>query len=140
MKINKKWRVFISDSLAMVSFSFILMVPIEVLYMKLTIEQSLAMRASLILPNICIGLLIGIFSVKYAHLRELNILWKFFFDTVILLVISTIVYCILLYLIGSTRKQIIDGLVSSVIISLLIGRPYGWWQDLFRKKIFKICE
>lgn len=134
---TNKRRLFIADTLAMVIFSFVTGMAIELLIAKMDIMQSLTSRVVAIPLNLVTARPYGLyrdFIVKRLNVKQ-RIL-KSLVDILIFVSFQVPVYIFVLLVAGADLEQIIKACSSVIMFFLVLGRPYGLFLD-FLRKLFK---
>jgi hypothetical protein len=125
----------IIDAGSAITFGLITMSPIELWVIDLPVEGWIKIRLSSIPGNIIYGVLYGLISSIPIMVcwRQRSIKSKIWTDTILAVVLGTLLYSILLYCSAASADQIQKGVLLSMIISVTTGGLYGWWQDTLRK-------
>jgi len=136
-------RKFLADTLAMITFSIIVKVFVELIVAKVTLLEYLGSCVVGTAINLIIGRPYGWLRDKvFAVFVKANAgrMKKLIVDTLIFVATQMPIYFLLLLCIGVDFKKILVACTTlTVIIPFLAGRPYGVVLDLFRR-FFKINQ
>ncbi len=131
-----KFRQAAADMFAMVVFSFIAGMAIEIFVSGMTFEQSLASRLLAIPVNIAIALPYGIFRDwvlrRGAHISPSKTMKKLA-DMFAYVCFQSPVYAAILYVVGASNEQIITAVSSNAVVAGGLGVVYGVFLDACRK-------
>ncbi|MDO9514992.1 MAG: L-alanine exporter AlaE [Syntrophales bacterium] len=132
-----------ADITAMIIFSTVLCMLIEIFIAGLTVFQSLQARAAAVPVNLVTGRPYGWFRDRLFVILRIdrsNRLMMIFGDTLAFVVFQVPLYVVVLLFAGATWSQIT---VSSLFMSLafmVTGRPYGIFLDLCRNMAGKFLK
>ncbi len=133
----------VADITAMIIFSSVLCMTIEIFIAGLTVFQSIQARLAAIPVNLVTGRPYGWFRDRlfvFLGIDRFSPLKMILGDTLAFVIFQVPLYVVVLLFAGATWKQI---MISSVFMSLifsLAGRPYGLFLDLCRSLSFRIVE
>lgn len=125
-----------ADTFAMVVFSFIAGMGIEIFISGMTFEQSLASRVLSIPVNIAIAWPYGVFRdwVMRQGLRlQQGSLMKKLCDLIAYVAFQSPVYAMILVAVGASPEQIVTAVTSNAVVSCVLGVLYGYFLDHCRK-------
>ncbi|MCW8327474.1 L-alanine exporter AlaE [Photobacterium sp. SDRW27] len=125
-----------ADTFAMVIFSFITGMLIEVFVSGMTFEQSLASRTLSIPVNIAIAWPYGVFRdyvIRQGHRLSPTSWMKGLSDMVAYVLFQSPVYAAILWVVGADVDQIITAVTSNAFVSGMLGVVYGQFLDLCRR-------
>jgi len=125
-----------ADTFAMVVFSFIAGMIIEIFVSGMTFEQSLASRVLSIPVNIAIAWPYGVFRdwVLKQGLRVNQRGWmKKLCDLIAYVAFQSPAYALILLAVGASNEQIITAVSSNAVVSCALGVLYGYFLDYCRK-------
>ncbi|MGF1714060.1 L-alanine exporter AlaE [Photobacterium chitinilyticum] len=125
-----------ADTFAMVVFSFITGMLIEVFVSGMTFEQSLASRTLSIPVNIAIAWPYGVFRdfvIRSGHRLSPANWMKGLSDMVAFVLFQSPVYAAILWVVGADVDQIITAVTSNAVISGALGVVYGLFLDSCRR-------
>ncbi|USD64311.1 L-alanine exporter AlaE [Vibrio sp. SCSIO 43136] len=129
-------RNFAADTFAMVVFSFIAGMIIEVMISGMSFEQSLASRMLSIPVNIAIAMPYGVFrdwalrTGRRVHRSELA---QKVSDIIAYVAFQSPVYALILISIGATSEQILTAVSGNLVGYCILGVLYGYFVDACRK-------
>lgn len=133
MKINRLW---LADTLALMSFTMITGMFVEVAIAGMTIQQSLLSRLLCQPVNIVTGRIYGIFRdkiiKKLSHKKQrkwYNVLG----DIIAFITFQLPLYIMILVIIGMDMQNITKAAMSQTLALLVLGAPYGYWLTVVRK-------
>lgn len=129
-----------ADTFAMVIFSFIAGMLIEVFISGMTLEQSLASRTLSIPINIAIAWPYGVFrdAMLRAGKRLSTSGWmRSVADMLAYVLFQSPVYAMILLVVGADTDQIMKAVASNAVVSGALGVVYGHFLDACRK-MFKV--
>jgi len=136
-------RKFVADTLAMIIFSTVVGMIIEIGIAGLTIKQSFNARMIAILVNLLTGRLQGIFYdwiFKKLKVRKEKILQKYIGEVIAFGFFQIpFVNASILFLVGANFSQISRSGMTLIIISIFISKPYGFLLN-FCRKLFKTSK
>lgn len=133
--IPQKIKRVIADILALVIYSFITGMIIEIFLSGMTFSQSLSSRLLSIPVNIVIAWPYGIyrdFLVLNSEKIYKHFLIKSFVDLFAYVSYQSPVYASILWFVGANEQQIITAVTSNAIISMVLGIIYGRFLDFCR--------
>ena len=133
---KKRISLFIADIVAMIFFSAVLCMGIEIFIAKMTPLQSLQARLAAIPVNLLTGRPYGCFRDRLFAFFSIDAsrpVRAFFGDTLAFVIFQVPLYVIVLLTAGATWRQIALSTVFMSLIFSLAGRPYGIFLELCRK-------
>ena len=133
-------RKLIADTFAMVTFSTIVGIIIELGIAGLTLPQSIHARVLAIPVNVLTGRPNAVFRdflVKKIRAEKAGQIKKALVDVAAFVLFQVPLYALVLFLSGATISQIIVASGTVVVFSTISGRPYGIFLGLSRK-LFKV--
>ncbi|MDX2350318.1 MAG: L-alanine exporter AlaE [Porticoccus sp.] len=133
MKINRLW---LADTLALMSFTIITGMFIEVAIVGMTIQQSLLSRLLCQPVNIVTGRMYGIYRDKIIATLRNNKLQKLpsvLGDITAFITFQLPLYILILFIIGMDMQSITKAGMSQTLALLVLGAPYGYWLTVVRK-------
>ena len=133
---KKRLSLFIADITAMIFFSAVLCMGIEIFIAGLTPFQSLQARLAAIPVNLLTGRPYGCFRDRlfaFFSIDAAKPVRAFFGDTLAFVIFQVPLYVIVLLTAGATWRQIALSTVFMSLIFSLAGRPYGIFLELCRK-------
>ncbi|WP_299014470.1 L-alanine exporter AlaE [uncultured Photobacterium sp.] len=125
-----------ADTFAMVIFSFVTGMLIEVFVSGMSFEQSLASRTLSIPVNIAIAWPYGVFRdffVRNGNRLSPTSWMKWLSDMVAFVLFQSPVYAGILWVVGADVDQIITAVTSNAVVSGMLGVVYGQFLDLCRR-------
>ncbi|MEA4882041.1 MAG: L-alanine exporter AlaE [Synergistaceae bacterium] len=128
--------LFIADIMAMIFFSAVLCMGIEIFIAGMTPFQSLQARLAAIPVNLLTGRPYGVFRDRlfaFFSIDATKPVRAFFGDTLAFVIFQVPLYVIVLLTAGATWRQIALSTVFMSLIFSLAGRPYGIFLELCRK-------
>ncbi|MDX1302044.1 L-alanine exporter AlaE [Photobacterium sp.] len=129
-----------ADTFAMVLFSFVTGMMIEVFVSGMTFEQSLASRTLSIPVNIAIAWPYGVFRdyvLRSGYCLSPSRWMKGLSDMVAYVLFQSPVYAGILWVVGADADQIMTAVTSSALVSGALGIVYGQFLDVCRR-MFKV--
>ncbi|MDX2320104.1 MAG: L-alanine exporter AlaE [Moritella sp.] len=129
-----------ADTFAMVVFSFVVGMLIEIFVSGMSFERSLASRVVSIPVNIAIAYPYGLyrdFIIKTGAKLVKSKLTKKFGDTFAYVSFQSPAYALILLSVGADFAQIVTAVSSNAVVSCFVGVFYGLFLDLCRK-IFRV--
>lgn len=129
-----------ADTFAMVVFSFIVGMIIEIFISGMSFDRSLASRIVAIPVNVITAYPYGMyrdFIISLISKRTQSKLLKRIADTFSYVSFQSPVYALILVAVGADFQQIITAVLSNAVISCCIGFIYGQFLDICRK-LFKV--
>jgi hypothetical protein len=135
---TNKRRLFIADTLAMVIFSFVTGMAIELLIAKMDVMQSITSRVVAIPLNLLTARPYGLYRdliTKRVNVKHRVL--KGFIDILIFVSFQVPVYIFVLLVAGANLEQIVKACSSVITFFIFLGRPYGLFLD-FLRKLFKV--
>ncbi|PJE80318.1 L-alanine exporter AlaE [invertebrate metagenome] len=137
MKI-KVSRYFLADTIALMIFTFISGISIEVGIAGFTIRQSLISRLLCVPVNLGTARPYGMYRDAIQHVTEKllpSTLQGTLSDIIAYVSFQLPLYIVILLFAGLSWKEIGIASVSQVTALIILGRPYGLWLEFCRKKI-----
>lgn len=125
-----------ADTFAMVIFSFITGMMIEVFISGMTFEQSLASRTLSIPVNIAIAWPYGVFRDMMIRqgMKLSSVGWmKGLSDMLAYVLFQSPVYACILLVVGADFDQIITAVTSNAFVSGALGVVYGQFLEMCRR-------
>lgn len=136
ISVSSRFRQAAADMFAMVVFSFVAGMAIEVFVSGMTFEQSLVSRTLSIPVNILIAIPYGLFrdwvlnnSARLSTAKPV----KKMADMLAYVTFQSPVYASILLIVGASTDQIITAVLSNAIIAGGMGVVYGVFLDACRK-------
>ena len=133
-------RRFLADTFAMITFSTVVGMVIELFVSGLTLGQSVQTRLTAIIPNMLTGRLQGIFRdwvfAKTGADKGGQIL-KGISDIIAFTFFQAPLYAVVLLTAGAEWEQILKACGTVALLSAFMGRPYGVFLD-FSRWLFRI--
>ncbi|HAS63810.1 MAG TPA: L-alanine exporter AlaE [Vibrio sp.] len=129
-------RNALADTFAMVVFSFVSGMLIEIFVSGMTFEQSLASRTLSIPVNIAIAWPYGIFRDAMLRLGgrvSSSSIMKNISDLLAYVLFQSPVYAGILVVVGASGEQIVTAVASNAVVSCGMGVLYGYFLDMCRK-------
>ena len=135
MKINQNW---LADTVALISFTVVTGMFIEMAIVGMTLRQSLISRLMCQPINISLGRAYGLYRDYIIHrfnpcgnsrLKEVA------GDIVAYLTFQLPPYILILMIVGMDWSSIATASVSQTIALVILGGPYGQWLSLVRRKM-----
>ncbi|WP_279152626.1 L-alanine exporter AlaE [Photobacterium iliopiscarium] len=140
IKVPFRVRNAAADIFAMVVFSFITGMMIEVFISGMSFEQSLASRTLSIPINIAIAWPYGMFRdyvIGWGRKLSPTRWMKGFSDMVAYVVFQSPIYACILLAVGANKEQIIAAVMSNILVSGALGVVYGQFLE-FCRKMFRV--
>lgn len=133
MKFNRLW---LADTLALMSFTIITGMFIEVAIAGMTIQQSALSRLLCQPINIVTGRMYGIYRDKIidklSHGKQRK--WsKVLGDITAFITFQLPLYIVILVIIGMDMQGIVKAAMSQTLALFVLGAPYGYWLTIVRK-------
>ena len=125
-----------ADTFAMVVFSFVAGMAIEIFVSGMTFEQSLASRMLSIPVNIAIAWPYGVFRdymLRKGSRLSPSSWMKNLADLLAYVLFQSPVYAAILWTVGADMDQIITAVTSNAAVSCVMGVIYGYFLDVCRK-------
>ncbi|CCO48374.1 conserved hypothetical protein [Vibrio nigripulchritudo SOn1] len=125
-----------ADTFAMVVFSFVVGMLIEIFVSGMTFEQSLQSRTLSIPVNIAIAWPYGVFRdwvLNQGGRIHTGELMKRISDVVAYVLFQSPVYAAILWFVGASTDQILAAVASNAVVSCGLGVLYGYFLDNCRK-------
>ncbi|PSW18680.1 L-alanine exporter AlaE [Photobacterium sanctipauli] len=125
-----------ADTFAMVIFSFITGMMIEIFVSGMTFEQSLASRTLSIPVNIAIAWPYGVFRdlvIRQGMRLSGNGWMKAASDMVAYVMFQSPVYAAILFVVGADVDQIMTAVASNAVVSGALGVVYGQFLEMCRR-------
>lgn len=135
-----KARKFIADTFAMITFSTVVGMVIEILISGMTLGQSIQARLTAIPLNFITARPYGIFRdwiFRMTGANESGQIRKGFADIMAFVLFQVPLYATILFTSGANLKQIITACSTVSILFVFMGRPYGAFLD-FSRWLFRI--
>ena len=135
MKINRLW---LADTLALISFTMLTGMFIEIALVGMTVQQSLQSRLLCQPINILTGRLYGIYRDKLICQAEQRVGGKvanMIGDIVAYISFQLPLYIVILFTVGVDINNIINAALTQSIALLVLGTPYGYWLTKVRRLI-----
>ncbi|MFH0265003.1 L-alanine exporter AlaE [Vibrio rumoiensis] len=133
---SARFRQAAADMFAMVVFSFIAGMAIEIFVSGMSFHQSLASRTLSIPVNIVIAIPYGLFrdwvlrnSQRISEKRGM----KKIADMFAYVTFQSPVYAMILLVVGATPSQIVTAVISNAVVAGAMGVVYGVFLDACRK-------
>ena len=133
-------RRFFADTFAMITFSTVVGMVIEILISSMTFGQSVQARLIAIPANLLSARLYGMFRDWIFRLMKADKggqVRKGVADILAFVLFQVPLYATILATSGANLHQIATACGTVTIFSVFMGRPYGFFLDLSRK-LFKI--
>ena len=135
MKISKNW---LADTIALISFTVVTGMFIEMAIVGMTLRQSLMSRLLCQPVNLTTGRLYGIYR-DYIIARvcgdQKTRLKEMVGDIFSYLTFQLPLYIVILLIVGMDLNGIITAAVSQTLALVILGAPYGQWLRFVRKKM-----
>ena len=135
MKINRNW---LADTLALISFTVVTGMFIEMAIVGMTLKQSLFSRLLCQPINITLGRVYGIYRdwvMRRICINEESTPRKIAGDITAYLTFQLPPYIGILVFVGMNREGIFMAAISQTVALVLLGAPYGQWLSLVRNKL-----
>lgn len=135
MKINRHW---LADTVALISFTVVTGMFIEIVIVGMTLQQSLLSRIMCQPLNIAFGRIYGLyrdFIIAKVCGNNKSYVKEVVGDILSYLTFQLPLYLVILIVIGMDIEGIITATVSQTIALVILGAPYGKWLSFVRKKI-----
>jgi len=132
MKINRLW---LADTLALISFTIVTGMFIEIALVGMTVQQSIQSRLLCQPINILTGRLYGIYRDKIIMQTSLRMASKWANvagDIVAYITFQLPLYIAILLVIGVDFEHIIKATLTQTSALLVLGAPYGYWLSKVR--------
>ena len=135
MKISRNW---LADTVALISFTVVTGMFIEIAIVGMTLRQSVMSRLLCQPVNLTTGRMYGIYrdyiiakicGEKRTRLKEV------IGDICSYLTFQLPLYIVILMIVGMDREGIITAAISQTAALVVLGAPYGQWLGFVRKKI-----
>lgn len=133
MKINRLW---LADTLALMSFTIITGLFIEIALVGMTVMQSLQSRLLCQPINILTGRLYGLYRDKVITQTANKIPGKIsnvIGDILAYITFQLPLYVVILWLVGVDLPGIIKASLTQTAALLILGAPYGYWLTKVRR-------
>ncbi|MDP3770123.1 MAG: L-alanine exporter AlaE [bacterium] len=136
----RKWtkntfRLFVADTFAMIVFTSIVGMGMEMVVVGLSLMQSLQSRATAILVNSITARPYGIYRdmiFRKFKIKKGNQFQEGFADTFANFSFQLPLYALILLSTNATFYQILKGIGSLAVLMLVTGRPYGLFLTFCR--------
>lgn len=125
-----------ADILAMITYSTVIGLIVEIFIAKLTLGQSLRSRATSIPANFLTARPYGLYRdwVKNQLTSRLSgAAWVIVADIIAFSSFQVPLYIVILMISGATLEQAVRSSVTVLFVSLVSGRPYGILLEFFRR-------
>ena len=135
MKINRNW---LADTLALMSFTIVTGMFVEIVVVGMTLQQSLFSRLFCQPVNILTGRMYGAYRDWIINLfcrSKQTFLRESFGDVTAFLTFQLPMYIVILIVIGIEQQAIVTASISQTASLLILGAPYGQWLKLVRRKL-----
>ena len=139
-KENYVIRRLFADTFAMVIFSTVVGMIIEVFVSGITLNQSVQARLTAIPVNLIIARPYGIFRdwiIKITHANEGGQIKKAIVDIISFVIFQVPIYSTILLTTGASVHKIVIAAGMLTIVSAFVGRPYGIFLD-FSRWLFRV--
>jgi hypothetical protein len=139
---SKKARKFYSDIFAMVIFSTVVGMIVEIYISGLALLQSVQARATAAPMNIITARPYGIYRdwlFRAFKAKNASQWIKGYLDILAFVTFQVPLYASILFTTGASGKQILISCSTLLALSFIIGRPYGLFLSLFRW-LFKVND
>jgi len=133
-------RRFFVDTFAMITFSTVVGMMIEIFISGMTLGQSMQARLTAIPVNLLTARLYGIFRdwiLQVMRTNEGGQVKKGIADILAFILFQVPLYAIILATSGANIRQIATACGTITILSAFMGRPYGIFLD-FSRWLFRI--
>jgi len=133
-------RRFLSDTFAMITFSTVVGMVIEIIVSGMTLNQSVQARLTAIPANLLTARLYGMFRdwiFRLLRAQEGSQLKKGIADILAFVLFQVPLYATILATSGANICQIATACGTVTIFSAFMGRPYGIFLD-FSRWLFRI--
>ena len=140
MKINRLW---LADTLALMSFTIVTGMFIEVAIVGLTLQQSIMSRVLCQPVNILTGRMYGIYRDKIiARLSrsKSNKGRQVAGDIIANITFQLPLYIVILLSLGMDIPSIAKAAMIQTLALLVLGAPYGYWLTIIRKFLHATTE
>lgn len=129
----------VADTFAMVTFSYVSGMCIEIGIAGLTLSQSITSRNASIPLNLITGAPFASFrDYLQRKLYSSNKIIRLFVDLVAFLSFQIPIYVCVLLFAGANLHQIVKAVGAVIIFFLIMGPPYGMYLDVCRKGFRRI--
>lgn len=133
----RSMRRFFADTFAMVVFSVLVGVFVELAISGLALEQTMRVRAAAVPVSLAIGRPYGLYRDWLFHRLtddgHNGLIRRIMVDTFANLTFQIPLYILILAFNGATRLQIIAAVGSILLIAVISGRPYGVFLNTCRR-------
>ncbi len=133
-------KKFVIDTLAMVTFSWVVGMIVEIFISGLTLGQSLQSRVTGTLANVLTGGIYGKFHdwlFKITNTTNKNQIREFIVGTIAFVLFQVPLYVLILLSTGATVSQITIATATITVTSIFSGGPYEWFLTKIRH-FFKV--
>lgn len=133
-------KKFLADTFAMITFTAVVGMGVEIFLAKMTLLQSLHARVASAPVNLVTARPYGIFRdwvYKITKVSEGGAIRRALADIVAFVLFQMPVYAFILFLSGATLPQIAKACSAGVFITAFVGWPYGLYLD-FCRKLFRL--
>ena len=135
MKINRHW---LADTIALITFTVVTGMFIEIAIVGMTLKQSLLSRLMCQPLNITLGRAYGIyrdFVITRVCGAQRTSVKEIAGDILAYLSFQLPLYIGILLFLGMGVKEIITASISQTVALVILGAPYGQWLGFVRKKL-----
>ena len=136
--MNRSWKMLVADTLAMILFSTVMCMSIEVFVAGMTITQSLIARAAAVPTNLLTGRPYGCYrDILFSrfNLDGNSFLQNALGDTVAFVSFQLPLYAFVLLMAHASLHQIIISGGMMTLVFAVAGRPYGVFMGYCRRLI-----
>lgn len=132
--MNAKNAERIADVFAMVSFSYVTGMFIEVFIAGMTVSQSLVSRNASIPLNLLSARFFGVYRNALTRLfRANNAFRRVAVDFIAFVSFQIPIYIAVLLFAGANTQQIITSVSGVIVLFIFLGPPYGYYLDFCRR-------
>lgn len=139
----RSWKMLLADTVAMILFSTVMCMMIEVFAAGMTIMQSMIARVAAVPTNLLTGRLYGCYRdmlFRRFDLKKNSLVQTALGDTVAFISFQLPLYVLVLLLAHASVNQIIISATMMTLIFAIAGRPYGIFMDYCRKVILAFFQ
>ncbi len=131
----------IADIFAMVTFSYVTGMLIEIFYAGMTLEQSFTSRNASVPLNLITARMFGVYRNYLLRRFQIERQWlKVIVDLISFISFQIPIYIIVLTFAGASGEQIYKAVSGVVLLFLIMGPPYGYYLDSIRKLSFHLLK
>ena len=137
MKMNHSW---IADTLALVTFTVVTGMFIEIVIVGMTLHQSVISRLMCQPLNISLGRVYGLYRDRIISRvcgERKTILKETVGDILAYLSFQLPLYIGILIAVGMDMQGIIKAAISQTVALVILGAPYGHWLGFVRSMVLK---